>query len=222
MAFLMPVDPLQKIDRDLHKRAGLKLLQGMKLSTKEEVAYKRVEKLQEKARRDEVLSALPIGEYCRYAGRRINVVRAQGEQYGLPLSEAKVNVPAVIAAFHDFLRDNWTKLKTGGRPGPRPQQGGDFDDELFGEGAEDGDGDLWLARCREKKSKLLDLELQQKEGSLIPRDETMQLLSRSAGMLRQLEEELDRRFGPDAADLAKAAREGLEREISTEFELDAA
>jgi hypothetical protein len=50
----------------------------------------------------------------------------------------------------------------------------------------------------------------------------MQLLSRSAGMLRQLEEELDRRFGPDAADLAKAAREGLEREISTEFELDAA
>lgn len=195
-------DSLQKIDRDLHKRAAKKLAQGLPLKTDERAAYKRVEKLLEVENRDRILQNLPIGEYCRYAKRRINVVREQGERYGLPVSDKTISVPEVIEWVHDFLRDNCWKLKGAEA----------IDDPLL-----EGDPSDGLEEYRRESAKVKKLQRLQLERTLVPRQEIREALDRTANMLSRLVEDLERKFGPDAADLAESALSGLEREVKSSF-----
>lgn len=195
-------DSLQKIDRSLHQRAAKKLAQGLPLKTDERAAYKRVEKLLEAERRQNVLTNLPIGEYCRYAKRRINVVREQGERYGLPVSDKTVSVPDLIEWLHDFLRDNCWKLKGAEA----------IDDPLL-----EGDPSDGLEEYRRESAKVKKLQRLQLERTLVPRQEIREVLDRTASTLSRLIEDLERKFGPDAADLAESALSGLEREIQSSF-----
>jgi len=69
----------------------------------------------------------------------------------------------------------------------------------------------WLERFRQRRTEMLEIDLEVRRGSLIPREEIAQLLSRLAGVLRPAGEKLQRQHGPDAGAIYNEAIDEVER-----------
>lgn len=210
------VPPKETHDELLARAARAKIAAGQRTNREERSALNRVERAEERANLWKSLQSVPKGVYEEMSGRQNKTLNEQADAYGVPVAGSVVDVTAVVRWIHDLFGKHGQKLVP--LIGVRAKPGMDFDDPLMnGPVSEDGDGELWLARYREKKTRLAELELQQKEGTLVAKAEIREVLDRSAGVISRLIEDLERKFGPDAADLAEKAFDGLQREISSSF-----
>lgn len=153
---------------------------GAKL-TREEL--RDVEWLQARERDEllrECLAAIPKGLYCQLAGRQQKVVDEQARRHQLPLLGPDVDMFAAVEAFHDFLAK------------PAIAQASDGDEDLFTERLR---GQIAHLRT---KSRLLDLEIEKKQDTLVSRDELRELLASWEQRLRAFGQLLGRRYGREA------------------------
>ena len=74
-----------------------------------------------------------------------------------------------------------------------------------------------LERCRLAKAQLLELELETKRSSLLPREKVRSGLGRFAAILRQLGERLGKRYGPEVIGSVNDALDDCQRVINDEF-----
>src|SRR3990167_816588 len=128
----------------------------------------------------ESLAAVPKGLYCQLAARQQKGIDEHGRRHQLPLLGSEVDLFAAIKAFHDLLARHSRALLSA------------------------GEGDLFSERLRGQidhlrtKRRLLDLEIEQKQDTLVSRDELRELLTWWQQRLRAFGELLGRRYGREA------------------------
>ncbi|TWU66439.1 hypothetical protein [Crateriforma conspicua] len=55
---------------------------------------------------DEILCAVPKGQFCKLAGRQQKVIDEQAERYDLPIDGPAINLREAIRAYHDLITAN--------------------------------------------------------------------------------------------------------------------
>ncbi|HJX11107.1 MAG TPA: hypothetical protein VJ733_11495, partial [Candidatus Binatia bacterium] len=118
---------------------------------------------------------------------------------GIPFGGARIKLPDVVRALHDFLSTNASKLAR-------------EDDPLLQGGSTPA-----LERYREERALLARLDRQERERSLLPRDEVREFLGRIAAILRGAGEALQRQFGATAVCVLYDCLDESEREIERFF-----
>ena len=174
-------------------------MDGQELTNQERAALKRHEKEKEERLRWQHYASIPQKHWRQMSGRQTKVINEQAARYGIPFGGAKIDLPAVVRALHDFLADNSVKLARD-------------DDELM-----QGTGSPALERYREERAALARLDRLEREGQLLPRDETREVLGRIAGILRGAGDALQRQFGVAAAEILHEALEDAQREVDRAF-----
>jgi hypothetical protein len=187
------------MDKQLVAGAYRKLMEGGKPNREEQAALKRFEKEKEERLRWKHYESIPQKHWRKMSGRQTKVINEQALRYGIPFGGATVNLPAVIRALHDFLAENALKLAR--------------EEDLLLQGT----SSPALEAYREERTKLARLERREREGSLIPRDEAREALGRIAALVRGAGDALQRRFGPEAAEILDEALQDAEREIDRTF-----
>jgi hypothetical protein len=74
-----------------------------------------------------------------------------------------------------------------------------------------------LERFREAKANLAELDLQERKGELVPRDEIREGLGRFAARIRGAGDLLERQFGPEAAEILREALDDCTLELDRSF-----
>ena len=121
------------------------------------------------------------------------------QRYGLPFGGASIDLPAVVRALHDFLATHAVALAKD-------------QDELMR-----GSGSPALEEYRQERAKLARLDRLEREGQLVPRDESREALARIATILGGAGDALGRQFGPGAVELLHEALDDAQREIERVF-----
>lgn len=195
-------DGVSGLDRKAAADAYRKVLAGEELTVRDRAALKRFEKEKEERLRWQFYASIPQKHWREMSGRQAKVINEQASRYGIPFGGAMISLPAVVRAFHDFLADNAVKLAR-------------EDDALM-----QGSGSPALERYREERAAMARLDRMEREGQLLPRDEAREALGRIAAIIRGAGDSLQRRFGPEAADVLFEAMDDAEREIDRMFGLD--
>ncbi|QDU28855.1 hypothetical protein ETAA8_39600 [Anatilimnocola aggregata] len=177
-----------------------KVLSGESLSNREQTALKKFERDKEEKLRWQYYGKIPQKHWREMSGRQTKVLHEQAGLYGLPFGGANICLPDVVLALHNFLAANARKLAAP-------------DDELMQSGA----NSPALERYREERATLAKLERQEREGTLLPRDEARDGLGRIATRLRAAGELLERQFGPEAREILDEALSDADREIEQVF-----
>lgn len=183
------------LDRKLAGEAYKKVLEGKELTSREQQALKKHEKEKEERLRWQFYGSIPQKHWRTMSGRQSKVINEQADRYGIPFGGATINLSAVVRGLHNFLADNAVKLAKD-------------EDELL-----QGSGSPALERYREERAAMARLDRLEREGSLLPRDEAREALSRVAGILRAAGDTLQRQFGPGAGDILYEALSDAEREL---------
>ena len=195
-------DASARVDRDLVASAYRKVMDKRDMTSQERAALKRHEKEKEERLRWQYYASIPQKHWREMSGRQTKVINEQAARYGIPFGGATINLPAVVRGLHDFLADNSVKLAR--------------DDDAMMQ----GNGSPALERYREERTALVRLDRLEREGQLIPRDEAREALGRVAAIIRSVGEALQRRFGPEAADMLYEGMDDAEREIDRFFSAD--
>ena len=170
-------------DREL-AAAALRVRQaGGTPNRQQAAALRRVEKAQREAVFDEIVSAIPQKRWRQWSGRQARTINEKAERYDIPFGGAEINLPAVVKALHDFLRDNAARLAAD-EPTPEPEG---------------------LDLQRVEQAKLTQLKRRELERALLPRDEVRQAFDKAALRLRSAGDSLQRTFGPSAAEILNEA-----------------
>lgn len=182
---------------DVVARAYRKIMDGKPddLTAEEKAAVKRHEKGKEERLRWQYYGAIPQKHWRQMSGRQAKVINEQAVRYGIPFDGATVSLPAVVLALHDFLADNKHKLAR-------------EDDDLMV-----GPTSPALERYREERAAMARMTRLEREGELLPRDMVRQSLSKTATILRNAGELLQKQFGQGAADMLYEALGDAEAEI---------
>ena len=175
-------DLITESDLQLAQRAAEKQRLGVKPSQEESRAYRRAEKAREEVLRWRFYRAIPQKHWRAMSGRHARTLNEQAERYDLPFGGASISLPAVARALHDFLAENARKLAM-------PES----DDPLLVGGNSPG-----LERYREAKADMAEMERDERNHSLISRDELREGWTLIAGVLRRAGESLGRQHGEDA------------------------
>lgn len=165
------------------------------LTNEERTAVKRHEKGKEERLRWQYYGAIPQKHWRQMSGRQAKILNEQAVRYGIPFDGATVSLPAVVRALHDFLADNKHKLAR------------DEDDLMVGPTSPA------LERYREERAAMARMMRLEREGELLPRDLVRQSLSKTATILRNAGESMQKQFGQSAADLLYEAIGDGEAEI---------
>ncbi len=160
------------------------------------------------AKRRAKVAAYAIVPKCEYqvlAGpdgkpRPQETINGQADRYGIPLRGPTIDLRAVLTWVHDAFASGHF----------RPQ--GDGDDPMLAGGVDSPA----LERFRDARASLAELDLLERQGVLIPRDEAHAGMVRVAGILRGFGEQ-QRLYGPDAVEALDAVLDDLEREISRSY-----
>ena len=190
-------------ERKAAAEAYKKVLGGGTLTTREQTVLKRFEKEKEEKLRWQYYRSIPQKHWREMSGRQTKILHEQAKLYGLPFGGATVDLPALVMALHDFLAANSRKLSAP-------------DDDLMQAGVPSPA----LERYREERALLAKLERQEREGSLIPRDDSRDGLGRIAARLRAAGELLERQFGAEAREVLDEALGDAQREIEQVFGAD--
>ena len=192
-------DPAARVDKDLVASAYRKVVNGQELTRSERAALKRHEKEKEERLRWQHYAAIPQKHWRQMSGRQTKVINEQAARYGIPFGGAKIDLAAVVRALHDFLAENATKLARD-------------EDELM-----QGSVSPALERYREERAAIARLDRLEREGQLLPRDATREMLGRIAGILRGAGDTLQRQFGNAATEILHEALDDAQREIDRAF-----
>lgn len=125
------------------------------------------------------LRALPKGKYCQLAGRQQKVIDEQGRRHQLPVLGPTVDLFDAVKRLHDILAKHSDVLADG-------------EQDLYSEKIR---GQIEHLRTRKQ---LLDLEIAQRQDTLVERAELEQLLNWWTIRLKALGELLGRRYGREA------------------------
>ena len=183
------------IDQDLARAALQKRRLGQRPTREEARALARVESAREEELRWEYYRAIPAKHWREMSGRQTKVLNEQAARYGLPIGGRTIDLPAVVAALHDFLAANARKLAAGG-----------VDDPALA-------GVTNLDRKREEDWKTARLKRHILEGAYLSRADVHGGLSRFASRIRRAGESLQRNYGPDALKILDDALTDAQIEI---------
>ena len=188
----------EKIDRELAARAIQKRAENRLPNAAELAALRRWEKAQEEERRWQVYESIPKKHWQQMSGRQPKVLNEQATRYGIPFGGRTIDLPSVVRALHDFLADNARKLAS---------------DDGSANGRETPD----QRRHRAASADLLELQVAERRGQLLPRDRAHEMLAQIAIILRAAGESLRRQFGREAHAVLTEALDDAEREIKRCF-----
>ena len=183
------------MDGDLVARAYRKVMGRHELTRAERDALKRHEKQKEERLRWEYYRSIAQKHWREMSGRQSKVINEQAARYGIPFGGAKIDLPSVVKALHDFLAENAQKLAAD-------------DDALLR-----GSGSPAWERYREERAALARLDRLEREQELLPRDEVREALGRIAAILRGAGDTIQRQYGAAAVEILHEALADAEREI---------
>lgn len=194
------VSGISRLEASVAAGAIQKLVRKEPLTAAEHAALRRHEKDKEERLRWQYYASIPQKHWRRMSGRQTKVINEQAQRYGLPFGGPVISLPELARALHDFLAENAVKLARD-------------DDALMS-----GPASPALERYRAARAALAELELGQREGQLLPRDETHLAMARIAAILRSAGETLGRQFGSEAREILDEAMDDAEAEIARWFE----
>jgi hypothetical protein len=174
---------------------------GQQPSSRELAALRRVERARDEVLRWEHYRSIPQKHWREMAGRQAKIINEQARTYGIPFDGASIDLPAVVAALHDFLAKNARRLAGG----------------EHGAGSTQAQG---IERYRRERARLARLERRRREGELIERDKAHEDLAHLATILRRAGETLGRRptlTGEEAQQILEDALSLYERELDDRF-----
>lgn len=177
------------------KAAMAKNAAGKPLAPKERNAWKRWELEEDERRGRRFIAAVPKKLYADWAGSQQKVLIEQENLFGIPLRGATVDVPAVIAWLHEFLRRYKFDLAPLVKGGPSGDRQPTLKEALLKEQV-----DLYR-----KKNELLEDQLAQRHRDLVPIAEVHKLHIQLATVLRGAGERLQKQFGDGAASILAVA-----------------
>ena len=172
---------------------------GQPLTRDESSALRRARREREERTRWEYYAAIPQKHWRQMSGRQAKVLQEQADRYGLPFAGATVDLPALVRALHDFLRDNGRKLL-------------DDDDPMSS-----GDTTPALERWRHHKANLAELDEAERRQSLVPRESMHAALGHLAGILRNAADNIQRHHGQEAGRIIDDALDEFESLIAHHF-----
>ncbi len=188
-----------RVDGELVARAYRKVMDRQELTRAERQVLQRHEKQKEERLRWQYYRSIPQKHWRQMSGRQTKVINEQAGRYDLPFGGAKIDLPAVVRALHDFLADNAQRLAR-------------EDDALLQGGSSPA-----LERYREERAELARLDRLERQGQLLPRDEVKLALGRIAAILRGAGDALQRQFGLAAVEVLYEALTDAQREMDRSF-----
>lgn len=194
-----PADAASRIDDEVVRRAYGKVITRQELTQAEREAVKRHEKQKEERLRRQYYRSIPQKHWREMSGRQTKVINEQAIRYGIPFGGAKIDLPAVVKAIHDFLAENAVKLAR--------------DDDVLLQGGSSPALELY----REERAKIARFDRLERERQLLPRDEVNQSLSRIAAILRGAGDAIQRQFGVAAREILDEALADAQREMDRSF-----
>ncbi len=189
------------MDRELATAALEKRRLGQQPNAREVAALRRVERQRDELLRWEHYRSIPQKHWREMAGRQAKVINEQARTYGIPFDGASIDLPAVVAALHDFLAKNARRL-AGGEHGAASMQSQAID------------------RYRQERARMARLARRTREGQLIERAKAHEDLAHLASILRRAGETLGRRptlTGEEAQQILEDALTLYERELDDRF-----
>ena len=189
----------EQIDRELAARALKRRAEGEDPTRDEVAALRRFEKAQDEERRWQIYESIPQKHWREMSGKQVTQLKQQAARYGIPFGDAKIRLPDVVFALHDFLAKNARKLAPADGQGFDPRESPD------------------KRRYRAAAADLLELDLAERRGKVLPRAETHAMLGRVAGIIRATGETLQRLYGPEAHAVLDEALDDAEHEIRRFF-----
>jgi hypothetical protein len=196
---------ISKVDEMLVRAAMGKELEGFPLSGEESRALRRWEKADWEKAMDKAYAAMPKKRWCAYSGRSHQVLGQQAERYGLSaLTGPTIDLRVLARQIHDFLAKNWLRFE-------RDIEAA----ELLTGGAANSPN---MERYRGYKADLAALEVEEKQGELLPRAEVRAGMLVVAGIIRTMGEHLEREYGAGARELLDAALDDCVVKIGAMFD----
>ncbi len=176
------------------RRAATKSTKATSAQTKKEAA---------RQARFAVYESMPKRDWSEMSGRRNQVLDEQTKRWGIPLKGRTLSLPAIAKWLHDFLAEHGQQLAVLRDIG---------DDN--GEGANAKTRKLEAdAVLQKQKAELAKLDLAERRGELVPRDEIHAGLARLSAFIRGAGERLQQEYGTNAQEILDEALEDFSREI---------
>lgn len=189
---------------ELVKAALAKQQQGVALSRTELTALKRHYREEEERHGLAFVERVPKGTYREWSGRQVRTLHAQADLYGLPIRESTVSLPELVRWLHDWLAKHKHDLPAIARQADGATPADTLRDKKLVE----------QIRGLEHKNAILERDLAEARGEVVPRDLVQAMLDRVAKTLRKAGEQLYKRHGTDAGDLLAAALARLDDTIA--------
>ena len=143
----------------------------------------------------QIYQTIPKGHYCEMAGiKRAQAIR-HADQYGMPLKGRTVSLPAVLSWLHPFLSENWRLFAQ-------------RDGEIIIQDLPEADRQRLLTetiRVRKADADQRELNLAKQHADVIPVEEFRVHWEIMTAKLRNAIDVLQRRFGPEAAEIFERA-----------------
>jgi phage terminase Nu1 subunit (DNA packaging protein) len=158
------------------------LFDGGEPTAQQRKALETAKRVHERNSLIELASAVPIQVYTIAADRdRKNILRT-ADRWALPIDSRSVNLWAVVKAFHDLLADNANDLHR-----LRTQREADDRDPN--------------RKYRAAKAAQEELKLQRMRGEVVDARVIGEAIAAAAGVIREAGDQLQRLYGPEAADI---------------------
>lgn len=180
---------MERVQAALRKRAA-----GGPLSATESNLIARWEREQTEARGLQWIRAIPKGRWREWSGRQTKILHNHADLYGVPVRDKTVNLRVVVRWLHDWLSANANELQALQLHGAEGKTG-----TLRGEKLEQ---QIILLK---QQNRLLEQELAEKLGRVIPAEKMHRILTNAAKPLRAAGDRLYKRFGPEAGDILNQA-----------------
>lgn len=193
---LLTGDPLAAINADLVFSAMAKLHEGTKPSQAEMRAFKAFEKRRDAESMDRHYAAVPQKLWREWSGRSNQVLREQRERYGIPIGRT-IDLRLLAVWLHDFLAKHSKLLKGAQSDAENP--------EAIVSPA--------LERQREARAKIAELELAEKEKSLVNVELMMPWLDKMASIIRRAGERIERQYGAEPKAILDESINAFRREV---------
>lgn len=148
-----------------------------------------------------LLNNCPIGFYVKLCNRNHRALQDQNATYGTPVpTGAPINIPKLLAWFHNFLATHGPKLKAIA----------DSKDRKAALEEQKLEQEVALIRSR-----MVDLEIsiQKKQGNVVPIEEVRHAFSWLAGEIRKFGERLGAKFGSDSQRFLNEFLERVEQDV---------
>jgi len=184
-----------RLDRELAAEALRKKQRGEKPTRDELRALRRVEAAREEELRWQYYATIPKGHWEQMSGRHVKVINEQADRYDIPLRGKTIDLPAVVKRIHDFLAEKKYVLTAA------------QSDSMTGAVTPA------LEKWREAKAQLARMDVKERKGVLLRREDVHDWLVRLGTIMRGAADRLQREFGKAALTILEEALQDYEREL---------